>query len=127
MDDGPLVPAPGPAAPGVVVGGEVADGELATVGPAEGPAMLRTAGLEAALAAVGAGRAEEGAGGLDDPHDVECSGEQAPVSPAGCQWGVSRERLVHWPVSLLSRTPSGVRNCRFALGHRRPERTHRRR
>ena len=56
----------------------VADGELAPVGPPEGDVVLRTfrpeamvialAVPEAAPAALGAGRAEEGASGLDDPH-----------------------------------------------------------
>ena len=42
---------------------------------------------EAAPAALGAGRAEEGASGLDDPHGAECNGEGVPASRAGCQWG----------------------------------------
>ena len=40
---------------------------------------------EAGLQALGAGQAEEGAGGLDDPHDADFIWREVPASPAGCQ------------------------------------------
>lgn len=45
---------------------------------------------EAGLQALGARLAEEGALGLDDPHDAEFIWGWASASPAGCQWGKCR-------------------------------------
>ena len=95
VDDGPPDSAPGPASPGIVASGGVAAHQLAPVGPPEGDVVLRAfrqeamfvalAVPEAAPAALAAGRAEEGARGLDDPHGAECNGEGVPASRAGCQ------------------------------------------
>ena len=56
--------------------------------------LLPQAVPEAGLQALGARRAEEGALGLDNPHDAEFIREQVPASRTGCQWRGSGLRFL---------------------------------